>query len=153
MIRGYRIVSRRWAASAFSGYGAAIAGGRWNSVGTAVVYAAETRALAMLEQLVHFDPGFAPVDMVCIPFSAPSSSLVECASASLPPNWRTYPAPPALAQMGDQWAAQRTSLLLRVPSAVVPGEYNLLLNPAHPEAHKVRLDAVEDITFDSRLLR
>jgi RES domain-containing protein len=136
------------------GNGARIAGGRWNEKGTAVLYVSESRALATVEYLVHVPIAIKPKDLSIATLEMPDSiSKAMLTAADLPPNWRAYPAPPELAKIGTEWVAAGLELLLFVPSAIVPGEANILINPAHPDMKTVRLLSVENYRFDERLLR
>ena len=131
MIRAWRIVKTTFSADAFSGEGAWLYGGRWNSVGVAMVYTAGSKSLATLELLVHLDssmrlPSYSscPVDF--------DDSLVEVVDpAVLPLDWRQSPPPTSLQVIGDDWISRQSSVVLRVPSAVVPDENNYLINPIH----------------------
>jgi RES domain-containing protein len=146
----WRLCKRRHAA--LDGQGARLAGGRWNSRGTAVVYASETLSLAALELLVHGDPALLPDDLVAIAIAIPDGLPVRrIEAAGLPRTWRRYPAPESLAPLGDAWAKDRASAVLSVPSAVVPGERNFLLNPAHPDFRRIRAGRPEKFALDARL--
>jgi len=146
----WRLCKRRHAA--LDGEGARLAGGRWNSRGTAVVYASETLSLAALELLAHCDPALLPDDLVAIPIEIPEGlSARRIDAASLTRAWRLFPAPESLAQLGDAWARGLGSAVLSVPSAIVPGERNFLLNPAHPEFRKIRAGRPEKFALDARL--
>jgi RES domain-containing protein len=146
----WRLCKRRHAA--LDGEGARLAGGRWNSRGTAVVYASETLSLAALELLVHCDPALLPDDLVAIAIEIPDGvSARRLEAAALGRAWRRHPAPESLARIGDQWARDRTSAILSVPSAVVPGERNVLLNPVHPDFRRIRARRPERFALDPRL--
>jgi RES domain-containing protein len=137
-----------------SGEGARLHGGRWNHRGTAVIYTSETRSLATVELLVHVSLSFAPTDLKMATIEVPDEPAPEVVDvAALPPNWRGFPAPPELADLGTSWARSGRSLLLRVPSAVVEREHNILINPAHPDIARIALAGVEDFRLDRRLAR
>ena len=137
-----------------SGEGARLHGGRWNHRGTAVIYTSETRSLATVELLVHVSLSFAPTDLKMATIEVPDEPAPEVVDvAALPPNWRGFPAPPELADLGTSWARSGRSLLLRVPSAVVEHEHNILINPAHPDIARIALAGVEDFLLDQRLAR
>ena len=152
MIRAWRIVKTRYSADAFSGEGARLYGGRWNSPGVTMVYTAGSKSLATLELLVHLDntsvlPSFSncPVDF--------DDSLVESIdSATLPRDWRQSPSPISLQAVGDDWISRGSSVVLRVPSAVTEGEYNYLLNPAHVDFKKLIIGRMEAFKLDPRLI-
>jgi RES domain-containing protein len=148
----FRIAKARHA-SDLSGAGARAHGGRWNEKGTPLLYTSTNRALATAEYLVHVDPLLQPRDLRMVSIELPDGATVKALrNADLPAAWNTYPAPAALAELGTKWAASRKSLALRVPSAVVAGEHNMLINPLHPEAAKVRVVDEQPYAFDPRLL-
>jgi len=135
-----------------SGIGARLYGGRWNRKGIGLVYTSESRALALVEFLVN------------VPFSILPSKLyiatveiddqirpIEIPLGDLPKNWRKFPAPSELAEIGSKWAVSNESVALRVPSAVVPHEFNILLNPSHPDIRHVAITTVEGLEMDKRL--
>ncbi len=148
----WRLCERRWAASAFSGEGARRLGGRWNSPGSAVVYASETQALDLLEQLGHFDIHMTPPSYVLIRAEIPDDAVERL--EMLPPDW---PDPVDgkewTTALGNQWLVERRSVALSVPSAIVPAERNVLLNPNHPEMAGVQVGLARDFRIDPRLLR
>lgn len=80
-------------------------------------------------------------------------ALVEIFPAkALPPDWRVEPPPPSSKRVGDAWAARARSAVLALPSVIIPGETNYLLNPAHPDFKKITIGKREKFTFDPRLL-
>jgi RES domain-containing protein len=153
MISGWRIVKARYAAMAFSGDGARLAGGRWNSVGTPVVYTAQSASLATLEIVVNLGSALALQPYVLIPCDFEEARITRVDVAALPANWRVFPAPPALASIGDSWATRKQSAVLEVPSAVIPSEVNYLLNPQHLDFAHVRIGAATPFPFDPRLVK
>ncbi len=117
-----------------------------------MVYTAGTLALAALEVLVHVDHDVAPTDLVSIPISVPAGIGIEKISIpSLPANWRNIPAPEELQKTGTAWAHGATSVLLRMPSALIPEEHNYLVNPAHPDITRLKIGRPKPFTFDPRL--
>jgi len=151
-ITAWRITKAQYAAQAFDGEGARLAGGRWTSPGHPVVYTAEHAALAALEMLVHLDAAARPA-YVLIPCTFPSDLVLRLDRRRLPAAWRSYPAPSALPQLGDAWIKSRASAVLDVPSAVIEMQSNYLLNPAHADFVKVRIGTPGPFDFDSRLLK
>jgi RES domain-containing protein len=129
-------------------------GGRWNRKGIPVVYASENRSLATLEFWVHVPLSILPSNLSIACLDISDDIVVEQISiANLPKNWRDYPTPPELADLGSEWAMAMRSLLLRVPSVVVLDEFNILINPKHPDMNRVVISSVESYMFDKRLLR
>lgn len=148
----WRIVKKRHSTSAFDGEGARRFGGRWNSPGTSVVYTSESRALALLEVLagirsVHPFPSY-----VLIPVSFDNALVHNLQQEDLAADWRQSPPSVATQAIGDGWVSKGKTVILSVPSVVIPDEYNFLLNPTHPDFHQVRIGEPEDITLDPRLL-
>ena len=153
MRSAWRIVKARFAAGAFDGEGARRSGGRWNSPGTAVVYASSTASLAMLEMLVHLGAPAVLHGYVLMECRFDPDLVVTLQRAVLPKNWQQYPAPDEARAIGDQWVKQGRSAILEVPSVVVPQEHNLLLNPAHPRFSSIRILPPAPFPFDERLAR
>ena len=150
-LTAWRIVKRKFRATAFTGEGARRYGGRWNSKGVAVVYVAESQSLAALEMLVHLDSGELLKYYVAIPVTFDSRLVLDVDLSTLPRNWRTYPAPTTLRTIGDHWVSSGKSVALRVPSVLVPSESNFLLNPNHPDYTKLRIGKLLPFRFDPRL--
>ena len=152
MVRAWRIIKTRYSADAFSGEGARLYGGRWNSSGIAMVYTAGSKSLATLELLVHLHttsvlPSFSicPVDF--------DDSLVELIDPTkLPRDWRESPPPISLRAVGDDWISRSSSVVLRVPSAVIESEYNYLINPAHKDFKNLVIGGMEVFELDPRLI-
>jgi RES domain-containing protein len=151
-VRVFRI-SRTAHSKDLTGEGARIHGGRWNHRGISVVYASESRALATTEYLVHLPMALVPDDLSIVTIRIPDIARQETIKPStLPFNWRTYPAPKELADIGSRWARERRCLVLRVPSVVVQGDFNILINPDHPDIVGVKILAVTPYELDKRLL-
>ena len=151
MFTAWRVVTERYADTAFSGEGARLYGGRWNPKGVAMVYTAQTQSLALLEMLVQDSPLRARY--VMIPASIPEKIVERIDPASLPRDWRDISARAELQQLGSAWDRKRTSAVLAVPSAVVPAESNYLLNPNHPDFALVLVGTRDEWLTDPRLLR
>jgi RES domain-containing protein len=119
----------------------------------AVVYTAESRSLASLEVLVHTEDTqlLAAVNWAMIPVSI-DESLIEILQA-LPVDWRQLPAPMSTRGIGTRWAAESRSAVLRVPSIVMDGEFNYVLNPRHPDFSRLQIGAPLEFSFDPRLSR
>jgi RES domain-containing protein len=151
-MRLWRIASARY--PALDGEGARLWGGRWNSPGgRPVVYTSATASLAVLEKLVWTDPDEVPDDLKLFEIELPEE--LEPASLDpdrLPPDWREVGCA-ACMEIGDAWLASGSSLALAVPSALLAEEANVLLNPRHAEAGRLRVVHERPFTFDLRLLR
>jgi RES domain-containing protein len=148
MPRAWRIVKRKYAADAFDGEGARLFGGRWSSPGTRAVYVAESLALATLEILVHLHSSVLPADYVIFTVEIPPDCVETVPVSALPANWRAYPPPPENQRIGGDWTRQRSSLALRVPSAITTTDFNYLLNPLHPDFHLLAIQGPSDLDID-----
>jgi RES domain-containing protein len=152
-ITAWRIVKARHAAQAFDGEGARVGGGRWNSPGTAIVYTSQSAALAALELLVHLGRSSTLLAYVTIPCTFDEGLVTRVDRSRLPRKWRSYPAPPELQVIGDEWVRNGTSAVLDVPSAVIETDSNYLLNPRHRDFRAIRVMAPQPFEFDLRLLK
>ena len=151
MVSAWRITKRKHARSAFTGEGARLFGGRWNTPGAALIYTADSQALAVLEILVHLDSPELLKKYVLFPVEIDEAYILALDPTSLPRNWRAEPAPTRVQKMGDAWVDSGASAVLRVPSSLVPGESNFLLNPKHPDFRKLTIGAPIPFQFDPRL--
>ena len=148
----YRLCKANYADTAFDGDGARRYGGRWNPMGTAVVYCSGSLSLATLEALTAFGRAEAPSNYVSIQVEIPASVAIEHVQPDrLPRGWKAHPAPEMLAEIGREWVESDRSAVLAVPSAVTPSECNYVLNPAHPEFRRLRIADPEPFAFDPRL--
>jgi RES domain-containing protein len=151
MPTAWRITTTSDPDRAFSGDGARTRGGRWNSKGTRVVYAADYPAAAILEQFVQTSSVASLPSYNLFRVSLAESVVSVVDSNMLPGTWRDPDRDPAIQAIGDTWVAKRTSLALRVPSAVAPHHVNYLLNPAHPDFPTLTIAAPERFVLDHRL--
>lgn len=143
----------RHAGTAFDGEGARVYGGRWNSPGTRLAYASDSIALATLEVLAHLQSTAILQSYVLTAIGFPVELVEVPDLASLPRGWRRYPAPPENQAVGDRWVAEGRSLVLRVPSAIIPSAGNFLINPQHPQFSRAVIARPERFAFDPRLLK
>ena len=150
----FRIAKREFAQD-LSGTGARIYGGRWNKKGTSVIYTSENRALATVEYLVHISSVSIIPDRLCIvTIEIPDTVRVaEIKTKYFPSNWNKYPPPSKIPELGTEWIISNNSLLLRVPSAVVENEHNILINPIHPDMKYVKISDIRDYNLDNRLIK
>ena len=145
----FRIVHKKWSGTLkASGYP-----GRWNSAGIFILYTAESRALACLENLVHMgrtDPGH---HFSCMVLEIPEDQVTVLEERVLSTGCRAAGEPGyrLCRPHGDRWISSSESLVLKIPSAIIPSEFNYLVNVRHPEFNKLRIYAVEPFTFDSRI--
>ncbi len=153
MIKLYRICSTEHIRD-LSGIGARIYGGRWNNAGYPIIYSSCSRSLAALEFLVHVPMALSPDNLSIAEMVITGNIKRESITNNkLPSNWRAYPAPEILAEIGTKWIKSKSSLLLDIPSAVVDKEVNTLINPLHPDMKHINIETVEKFHFDSRLVR
>jgi RES domain-containing protein len=146
-----------YTAEDMTGGGAKASGGRWNAKGTAVLYTSENRALACLETVVHVVSGGLPLNRILVRLDVPDDIWKTAAifDTADPTNvgWDVEPAGKVSVDAGTNWANGGSSALLIVPSIIVPEETNILINPAHPDAAKIKATKIRKWTYDTRLKR
>jgi RES domain-containing protein len=149
----WRIVKAVRVSDALTGEGARRAGGRWNYPGTAMVYTAGSLALAALEVLVHLDGPQLLQSYVQIPVEFTERLCRRLDLDSLPEDWADNPAPESTKRIGTEWIDAHASVVLGVPSAVVPDEFVYLINPRHSDFPDLRIGQPASFRFDPRLVR
>lgn len=154
IITSYRIIHKHNLENAFTGLGPKKYGGRWNSIGTPIIYTSENLSLSVLEILVHIND----VETLnryyyqfTVQFDAKYIQTVD--KKHLPSNWNTYPSPAQLKKIGDQWAKNSNSLVLKVPSSIIKTEYNYLISPNHKAFKFLKISKATKIQFDERLYK
>ncbi len=147
----WRLVKRKHLRSAFDGEGARATGGRWNSAGTPMVYLSQHLSLAVLEILVHLSDTQTLRHYMAVPVRFENKHLSTLDARRLPEGWRTSPASQRTKALGDQWVAHQRSAVLKVPSAVIPIEFNYLLNPQHPDFKSIEIEPASPLDLDPRL--
>ncbi|NOU18008.1 MAG: RES family NAD+ phosphorylase [Bacteroidales bacterium] len=150
----YRIEREKYLKTTLSGTGASISKGfRWNSINTKLVYTSESRALAMLEVSVHLDLSEdLPTDRYFVEIEIPDKIVIqEVKIEDLPEDWNSKPPTLTTQTIGDDFVTQNESAVLKVPSSIVPQEYNYLINPNHPDAKKIKVIRKVSLNFDPRL--
>lgn len=154
IIRSFRICKRKYSSSAFDGKGAFLYGGRWSSPGTRVVYTADSLSLAALEILVNLQNSDTLDEYEFIEADIELDMIIKVEKTHrLPPDWRISPSPLEIHRIGDDWARSKNSVVLEVPSSIIPQESNYLLNPEHPDFDRIRIGEPERFTLDKRLLK
>jgi RES domain-containing protein len=151
IVQAWRLTARVHLGTALSGEGARLYGGRWNSRGTPVTYLASSRPLAVLEVLAQLTDAADLARYALLPVRFDASHVADL--PELPEDWRALPSPRSTAEVGDGWVAKGESLVLRVPSVVLPAEDNYLLNPAHVAFGAVDVGEPEELEIDARLLQ
>jgi RES domain-containing protein len=147
----WRLTKTKYVATAWDGEGAKAAGGRWNSVGIPVAYTSATLSLALVETLVHLPSGILPA-YTAIPIEFDASLVTVLNSKDLPTDWTADPPPVSTQSIGDAWVSRAESAFLRVPSVIVPDEFNYVANPSHPDFAKASIGAPRPFPFDPRLV-
>lgn len=149
----WRICRRLYAAEASTGEGARLFGGRWNSPGVRVVYASSSLALAAVETFVNLEPNLRPADLVFIQGAIPDTIEIDRLDVrTLPARWYES-RDESLRRFGDAWIRSAKSAALLVPSAAIRGEWNVLLNPAHPDFRAIQFRDAEPFDFDVQMFR
>ncbi len=145
----YRLTREKYKEN-LSGKGAAYRGGRWNTAGIEIIYCATNRSLAMAEVAVHVTAATMPTRYWMLTVDIPEDSEVVTAT-ELPTNWNSFPYLDSTKHIGDQLIYENLYLAMKVPSAVVQDEWNVLINPFHKNFKKVRIVKSEPFHFDRRL--
>ena len=152
----FRLYKSEHAATAMTGDGAKKFGGRWNHEGLAVVYCSCSLALAQLETLVHLNGPLRPDGFESLELAFPSGCVGRRITVGeleeFDIDWRAYPPHVLLQEIGSEWIESATSLVLEVPSVVSPSESNFLVNPVHPDFHKIESKSSDPVVWDPRLI-
>lgn len=137
-----------------SGKGAEKSGGRWNSKGIPMVYTSETRALCTTEIAVHTPLGIVPLNYEIIQFEISDKVKIHTVDENtLTKDWKSFPHVHSTQEIGDKFIKENKYLVLKVPSAVVQGEYNFLINPNHKDFKMLKIKSIEAFSFDERLFK
>lgn len=148
----WRLERKRYARTAFTGEGARLYGGRFNSKGTPVVYAAENLPLALLETLVGLTDYEQLYQYVFYRAEMPEEMIEDLLESDLPSGWDAHPPAAPSQRIGDEWAQSGRSLALRVPSVIVPYSFNYVINPEHPDFEALTISEAEALPVDDRLV-
>jgi RES domain-containing protein len=150
-ITAWRITKKKYVDNAFSGEGAKIFGGRWNPVGYPTVYVAQNLSLAILELIVHLTDDSDITRFVAIPVAFDRSLVHVLPQSQLPENWFDLPISEQSQMVGKKWHERKQSVLLQVPSSVVPTESNFLINPLHPQFAQLEIGSPQSLCIDQRI--
>lgn len=156
MMRVYRIEREKYLNDTLKGIGAALSEGfRWNSLNTYLVYTAELRALALLEVTVHLDLSEdLPTDRSYVEIDIPEEvEILEVSIEDLPDNWDAKPPILETQYIGDDFVLGNKAPILKVPSSIIPYEFNYLINPHHPEAKMIAVVGNKSVRFDQRFIQ
>ena len=152
-MRLYRIVKTKHLSTAWSGTGAQLYGGRWNPPGKPVVYLATSISLAILEIMVHLQSSLLLQSYTLLSIDIPDEKLEHLNLDNLSEDWKDPSPPDSTQSLGEAWLQSASSVGLRVPSVIVPSEFNVIVNPLHPDFAPL-LASVEKqpMAFDPRLI-
>lgn len=146
----YRVGRLKYAKD-LTGEGARLFGGRWNNKGVPCLYTSESRSLTLLEYSVNINLDDVPRALIMATIEIPDHAIKIISEAELPGNWKTAPAPAETKDFGSNLFLDDQFSVFRVPSTVIPQEFNYLLNPLHPDSKFFKLLEVRDLIYDVRI--
>lgn len=154
MITLFRLVKAKHLAQAFDGQGAKKHGGRWNEPWVLMVYTSGSLSLAAHETFVHLGYGSVSLTFIYIPVEVPDSMRIRSVKEeNLPADWKMEPPPNSTKRIGTEWALGMETAVLKVSSIIIPGEFNYLLNPVHPDFTLLKIKPALPFQFDPRMLK
>lgn len=134
-----------------TGEGAKLHGGRWNLIGSPCIYTSETRALCVLEYAANVQLEEMPESLSITVYTLPDKSWKEFTLKELPENWLHIPAPKETKEWGSSYLQQANYLALKIPSVIIPSEFNFILNPLHTDFKKIKIKEIDPFSFDRRI--
>lgn len=143
----YRLCKTKFA-SDLIGEGSRIYGSRWNQKGIACLYTAESRALALLEYSVNVNIHDIPRALSITTIDLGSATIQTLTESELPGDWKTFPAPASTQTFGSARLKSAAAAIIKIPSTIIPHEFNYILNPLHPDHSICRILAIEDFIYD-----
>ena len=147
-------LSREKFAVPLSGKGAALKGARWNSIGVEVIYTAQNRSLAMAEVVVHLTLATLPDDYMMLTIEIPDNLKIKTIDESLlASDWKNFPYSITTQRIGDAFVLENEFCLLKIPSVITQGDYNLLINPNHKDFQKIKIKEIVKFPFDNRIFK
>ncbi|HTQ75374.1 MAG TPA: RES family NAD+ phosphorylase [Burkholderiales bacterium] len=147
----HRIAKRKYSSDPLGGNGGLYSPGRWHHVGHRVVYCAASLSLASLEFFVHFGKIEKAIELAAFEITVPDLLIEELDPTMLPEEWQALPPASSTADIGTEWLRERRSAVLMVPSVLSLGEFNYLINPAHPQAPEIIVTQVREFRYDGRM--
>lgn len=138
-------------ATQLSGEGAKLFGGRWNNIGQPCIYTSESQALGILEYAANVSLENIPHSLSITVYMLPDDGWKEFKLSDLPKDWNEVPAPRSTMEFGTAHLQKGRYLALKLPSVIIPTEYNFILNPLHPDFKKIRIKEVLPFNFDARI--
>jgi len=149
----YRLAKQKYSDD-LTGIGAELSGGRWNHKGTRILYTSDSRALCTAEIAVHIPIGLIPKDYYLITIEIPNEvKIQELDLKSISKGWEDFPYSGISQDIGDKFISKGEFLILKVPSVVVQGDFNYLINPGHKDFGKIKIKKKERFSFDERLFK
>lgn len=145
----YRL-SRTKYANDLLGEGARLNGGRWNNIHFACIYTAESRALAVLEYTVNTSLDDIPRSLSMLTLEIPDR-IMEVNEVDLPGNWKISPAPASTKNFGTKFLKEGIYPVLKLPSIIIPQEFNYLINPFHKNNIEFKILNISDFVYDARV--
>jgi RES domain-containing protein len=146
----YRLIRKKYG-YALSGEGARLAGGRWNSPGLPLIYTSESRSLCTVEVAVSLPIGLLPDGFEMLLIEIPDEIVVlDIHTDNLPVDWNKPDYSEETKRIGDQFIDDNRYAVLKVPSAVIPGDFNYLINPGHKDFDKIKVIKQEPYELDGR---
>lgn len=150
-MRVFRLTKQKFV-DEFNGKGAAKFGNRWNSKGVEIIYCAQSRALAMAEVAVHLTFATLPSNYLMMEIEIPDAVIISELNLNvLSKNWNSFPHISETQKIGDGFINEKKACVFKVPSAVVKGDFNFLINPFHSDFEKIKIETISDFPFDRRL--
>lgn len=146
----YRVGRTKYA-NDLEGVGARLFGGRWNNKSVACLYTSESRALAILEYTVNVGIDDIPRALSIITIEIPDAPIKMLTESDLPGDWKRSPAPSSTKEFGSKVLMQAAEPVIKIPSTVIPIEFNFLLNPLHFDSSKFRIIDIVDFIYDVRI--
>jgi RES domain-containing protein len=146
----YRVGRTKYARD-MTGEGARIHGGRWNHPLTACIYTSQSRSLAVLEYTVNVNIEDVPRALSITIYEIPDDDILLLETSDLPGNWKDVPSPSSTKDFGTHLLKMAEFPVIRVPSAVIPDEFNYLLNPLHPDSQDFKITGIRDFIYDARI--
>lgn len=146
----YRIGKTKYAKD-LSGEGAKINGGRWNHKSIPCIYTSESRALSLLEYTVNVNIDEIPRALSITTLEIPDEDILIISEDSLPGNWKQIPIPSSTKNFGTHFLNATAKLAIKIPSSVMPDEFNYILNPLHPNSKHIKVLEIQDLAYDVRI--
>lgn len=146
----YHLGTTRFAEQ-LTGEGAKLHGGRWNLIGSPCIYTSESKALCVLEYAANVQLEELPASLSITVYSLFDKSWKEFSEKELPENWKQIPVPQKTKEWGSLHLQEAKYLALRLPSVIIPSEFNFILNPMHPDFKKIKIKEIHSFSFDKRI--